>query len=223
MSMEISSGVTSQVMELKTPTPGVTRKEEIKTCFKNVDDYSKHLQDKYSHMNAGSTSMQGVPVNVNVSKAFLQKCKDDLEKAAYLEENLKAIPDCVKSLCSAVNAAPGSPVVTYASYNIDENGNISCTSGSTNDPDGKIARENAKKKAEENKAAEEKVEKKRAEKKAEQERIEKRRAEKAEAEGKTDGFTISAVGTDVKSITSQLINSISSGTTNGTVGFDVKA
>ena len=223
MTMEISSGVTSQVMELKTFTPGVTRKEEIKTGFKNVDDYSKYLQEKYSYMNAGSTSMQGVPVNVNVSKAFLQKCKDDPEKAAYLEENLKVIPDCVKSLCSTVSAASGSPVVTYASYNIDENGNISCTSGSTNDPDGKIARENAKKKAEENRAAKEKVEKKRAEKKAEQERNEKRRVEKAEAKDKTDEFTISAVGTDVKSITSQLINSISSGTTNGTVGFDVKA
>lgn len=223
MSVEINSGVTSQIMDLKTPTARMARKEEIKTGFKNVDDYSKYLQDKYSYMNAGSTSMQGVPVNVNVSKAFLQKCKDDPEKAAYLEENLKAIPDCVKSLCSAVSAAPGSPVVTYASYNIDENGNISCTSGSTNDPDGKIARENAKKKAEENRAAKEKVEKKRAEKKAEQERIEKRRVEKAEAKDKTDEFTISAVGTDVKSITSQLINSISSGTTNGTVGFDVKA
>ena len=223
MTMEISSGVTSQVMELKTFTPGVTRKEEIKTGFKNVDDYSKYLQEKYSYMNAGSTSMQGVPVNVNVSKAFLQKCKDDPEKAAYLEENLKVIPDCVKSLCSAVSAASGSPVVTYASYNIDENGNISCTSGSTNDPDGKIARENAKKKAEENRAAKEKVEKKRADKKAEQERNEKRRVEKAEAKDQTDEFTISAVGTDVKSITSQFINSISSGTTNGTVGFDVKA
>ncbi len=223
MSIEINSGVTSQVMDLKTSTPGVTRKEEVKTGFKNVDDYLKYLQEKYDYMNAGSTSMQGVPVNVNVSKAFLQKCKDNPEKAAYLEENLKVIPDCVKSLCSAVSAASGSPVVTYASYNIDENGNISCTSGSTNDPDGKIARENAKKKAEENRAAKEKVEKKRAEKKAEQERIEKRRVEKAEAKDKTDEFTISAVGTDVKSITSQLINSISSGTTNGTVGFDVKA
>ena len=223
MSVEINSGITSQIMDLKTPTAGMARKEEIKTGFKNVDDYSKYLQDKYSYMNAGSTSMQGVPVNVNVSKAFLQKCKDDPEKAAYLEENIKAIPDCVKSLCSAVSAAPGSPVVTYASYNIDENGNISCTSGSTNDPDGKIARENAKKKAEENRAAKEKVEKKRAEKKAEQERIEKRRVEKAEAKDKTDEFAISAVGTDVKSITSQLINSISSGTTNGTVGFDIRA
>ena len=223
MSMEINSGVTSQSMNLKTSTPGVTRKEEIKTGYKNVDDYSKYLQDKYSYMNAGSTSIQGVPVNVNVSKAFLQKCKDDPEKAAYLEENLKAIPDGVKSLCSAVSVAPGSPVVTYASYNIDENGNISCTSGSTNDPDGKIARENAKKKAEENRAVKEKIEKKRAEKKAEQERIEKHRAEKDKAEQKTEELTISAVGTDVKSITSQLINSISSGIINGTVGFDVKA
>ena len=34
MSMEINStnnGVTSQIMDLKTSTPGVTRKEEIKT------------------------------------------------------------------------------------------------------------------------------------------------------------------------------------------------
>lgn len=223
MSMEINSGVTSQVMDLKTSTPGVTRKEEIKTGFKNVDNYSKYLQEKYDYMNAGTVSMKGIPTTVNVSGAFLKKCKDDPEKAAYLEENLKAIPDCVKSLCSAVSAAPGSPVVTYASYNIDENGNISCTSGSTNDPDGKIARENAKKKAEENRADKEKIEKKRAEKKAEQERIEKRRAEKDRAEQKTEELTISAVGTDVKSITSQLINSISSGITNGTVGFDVKA
>ncbi len=43
MLMEISGGVTSQVMELKTSMPGVTRKEEIKTGFKNVDDYSKYL------------------------------------------------------------------------------------------------------------------------------------------------------------------------------------
>ena len=40
MSMEINntnSGVTSQIMDLKTSTPGVTRKEEIKTGFKNTN------------------------------------------------------------------------------------------------------------------------------------------------------------------------------------------
>lgn len=61
MSMEINStnsGVTSQIMDLKTSTPGVTRKEEIKTGFKNTNDYSNYLQEKYSYMNTGKTSMQ---------------------------------------------------------------------------------------------------------------------------------------------------------------------
>ncbi len=39
--------------------------------------------------------MQGVPKTVSVSGAFLKKCMNDPEKAAYLEENLAVIPDCV--------------------------------------------------------------------------------------------------------------------------------
>ena len=46
MSMEIGAGVTSQIMDLKTSTPGVTRKEEIKTGFQEVNDYVKYLQEK---------------------------------------------------------------------------------------------------------------------------------------------------------------------------------
>ena len=59
-----------------------------------------------------------------------------------------------------------------------------------------------------------------AEKKAEEERLEKHRAEMEEISEK---YTVSAIGTDVKNVTSQLIKSISSGITSGTVGFDVKA
>ncbi len=51
-------------------------------------------------MNTGTTSMQGVPTTVSVSGAFLKKCMNDLEKAKYLEENLAAIPDSIKSLCN---------------------------------------------------------------------------------------------------------------------------
>ena len=43
MSMEINntnSGVTSQIMDLKTSTPGVTRKEEIKTNLIKTDFFS---------------------------------------------------------------------------------------------------------------------------------------------------------------------------------------
>ena len=127
MSMEINStnsGVTSQIMDLKTSTPGVTRKEEIKTGFKNTNDYSKYLQEKYSYMNTGKTSMQGVPVTVRVSGAFLKKCMDNPEKAAYLEENLAAIPECIKRSVEYTKTMPGNPVMTYCNVSFDENGNM---------------------------------------------------------------------------------------------------
>ena len=216
------SNVTVSTVELKTSTPGVTRTEQIKTGFSSANDYFKYLQDKYSYMNTGTTSMQGVPTTVSVSGAFLKKCMNDPEKAAYLEENLAAIPECAKM---AVNGSLGT--LTSLSYQIDDNGNITCISSGTNDPDGKIARENAKRKAQEKKAAEEKAAKKREEKKAEEEKTAERRAERKEQAGKlaegreTGTFTVSVTGTDVKSVTQNLIT-ISSGTS--TAGsFDIKA
>ncbi len=224
MAMEIS-GVTSQIMDLKTSTPGVTRKEEIKTGFKDVSDYTKYLQGKYDYMNSGKTSMQGIPVTVNVSPAFLQKCKNDPDKAAFLEENLAAIPDCIKM---GVNYFRNlGLVMTYESVMIDENGNITMMGGCTNDPDGKIAKENAERKAEEERKAKAKIEKRRAEERAEEKKAEKRRAEKKEAiEGAgSEETTISVIGTDVREMTQQLIQNMSIGTGNeGSIAsFDLKA
>ena len=212
--------VTTSMVELKTSTGG-TKAEQIKTGYSNVNDYSKYLQGKYSYMNSGTTSMQGVPTTVSVSGAFLKKCMNDPEKAKYLEENLAAIPDSVKSLCNSVKMAPGSPVVTYATYKIDDNGNISMMSGSTNDPDGKIAKENAERKAKEKKAAEEKAAERRKEKKAEEEKAAERRAERKERLEGT--FTVSATGTDIKSVTQNII-AAASGTSSSTgSSFDIKA
>ena len=212
--------VTTSTVELKTSTGG-TKMEQIKIGYSNVNDYSKYLQGKYSYMNTGTTSMQGVPTTVSVSGAFLKKCMNDPEKAKYLEENLAAIPDSVKSLCNSVKMAPGSPVVTYATYKIDDNGNISMMSGSTNDPDGKIAKENAERRAKEKKAAEEKAAERRKEKKAEEEKAAERRAERKERMEGT--FTVSATGTDVKSITQNIVAAVS-GTSSPTGGsFDIKA
>ena len=221
MAMEISNnGVISQIMDLKTSTPGVTRKEEIKTGYKNVNDYSHYLQGKYGYMNTGQTSMQGVPINVTVSTAFLQRCKDDPEKAAYLEENLAAIPKCIERAVNYTKGMPGSPTMTYCNVSFDENGNITMTSGCTNDPDGKIARENAKRKAEEEKAIKERNEKKRADKKAEEERLDKQLVEKGINMGE---YSVSVVGTTIKSVTEHLLNNISSGNISGMVGFDARA
>ena len=88
---EEEKGVKTSTVELKTSTHGVTKTAQIKTGFSNVNDYSKYLQEKYSYMNTGKTSMSGIPTTVTVSSAFLKKCMNDPEKAKYLEENLSLI------------------------------------------------------------------------------------------------------------------------------------
>ena len=110
-------------------------------------EYAKDLQKKFSYMN-NSAMINGVPTSVTVSKSFLEKCARDSEKAAYLEENLAAIPDCVSS---AKTNCLGT--ITNISYQIDSNGKITAIMSGTNDPDGKIARENAEKKVKEQQAA----------------------------------------------------------------------
>ncbi len=147
--------------------------EQINTGYSNVNDYSKYLQSKYSYMNTGTTSMNGVPTTVSVSSAFLKKCMNDPEKAKYLDENLAALPDCV---CYAKSHALGT--VTSISYEIDANGNITGIMSGTNDPNGKIMRENVKKKIAEKKIAEEKAAKKRAEKRAEERKITEKQSKK---------------------------------------------
>ena len=214
------SNVTTSTVELKTSTGG-TKTEQIKTGYSNVNDYSKYLQEKYSYMNTGTTSMQGVPTTVSVSSAFLKKCMNDPEKAKYLEENLAALPDCASY---AVSHAQGT--LTSIEYRIDANGNITGILSGTNDPDGKIARENAERKAKEKKAQEEKVAKRREEKKAEEEKAAKRRAKKKAAEeagNKTSEYAVSATGTDIKAVTQQII-AAGSGTSVPTgASFDIKA
>ena len=205
--------VTTSTVELKTSRPGVTKTEQIKTGYSNVNDYSKYLQGKYHYMNTGTTSMQGVPTTVSVSSAFLQKCMNDPEKAKYLEENLAAIPDCAKS---AVNGCLGT--LTNLSYNVDENGNISVAISGTNDPDGKIAKENA-----ERKAKEKKVKEKRAAKKAEEEKAAKKRAEKSAERKEMGDYTLSITGTDVKSMTQSLVAGSVSISAPDRSSFDIKA
>lgn len=213
--------VKTSTVELKTSTPGVTRTEQIKTGFGNVNDYSRYLQEKYSYMNTGKTSMSGIPTTVTVSSVFLKKCMNDPEKAKYLEENLAAIPDCVKSLDAYTRTMPGNPVCTYSNYIIDDNGNITCMSGCTNDPNGKIARENAERKAKEKKAAERRAEKKAAEEKAAKKCAEKAQAEEQIAKTGANEISVSAVGNSMESVTKSILSAISTNT--GAVGFDAKA
>ena len=209
-----NSNVITSTVELKTSTPGVTKTEQIKTGYSNVNDYSKYLQSKYAYMNTGLTSMQGIPTTVSVSSAFLQKCMNDPEKAKYLEENLAAIPDCAKI---AVNGCLGT--LTNQSYMIDANGNIIETASGTNDPDGKIAKENAERKVKENREKLEKAKEKRLEAK----KAAKKRAERLAEEKETGDYTLSVTGMNVKSMTQSLVTKSARVFATCATSFDVRA
>jgi len=205
------NGVTTTIMDLKTSTPGVTRKESIKTGFSNINDYSVYLQEKYSYMNTGTTSMRGVPVTVNVSGAFLRKCMDDPEKAAYLEENLAAIPGCIERSVNFTKSMPGNPVMTYCNISIDANGNITMMSGCTNDPAGKIARENAAKKAKQAQEAQRDAQEAAAKKRAEQKKAEEKAKEKRMEEPALPTRTFLLQGRNVRDITGEMLHRLLAG------------
>ncbi len=114
-------------------------------------DHAQALKEKFSYFNS-SASISGIPTSVSVSPSFLEKCAKGPEKAAFLEENLAAIPECVSSV-----KANCLGTVTNISYQFDGNGEITVIMSGTNDPDGKIAKENAEKKAKEQQAAKERL------------------------------------------------------------------
>ena len=100
-------------------------------------------------------------------------------------------------------------------------GQISVAISGTSDPDGKIAKENAERKAKEKKAAEEKAAERRKEKKAEEEKAAERRAERKEWMEGT--FTVSATGTDIKSVIQNIIAAGSGTSSSMGSSFDIKA
>ena len=55
--------MTTSTVELKTSRPGVTKTEQIKTGYSNVNDYSKYLQGKYHYMNIGTDFNAGYSDN----------------------------------------------------------------------------------------------------------------------------------------------------------------
>lgn len=227
MSMEISNayGNYGTVANNKTTQKESTTNETKQ--YSNANEYANYLSEKYDFFGKQS-SVYGVPTTVNVSEKFLQKCADDPEKAAWLEKNLASFAESTKWANNYLKGLPGSPVRVYQSVTIDENGNMSMTSRSTNDPDGRIARENAEKKALERKEKAEKLAEKRAEKKEREkqlvEQILKGREEKKAA--KTKDITVA--GNDIRNMTEQMVkaisyNTVSHSTVSGMVGLDIKA
>ena len=90
MSMEINSNVTSQIMDLKSSTQGVTRRSDKAT--NNVEEYYEKLCKKFPQItfNTKGGVMPGNAnkVVVNISPECLKKMANDPEFAKEVEWNL---------------------------------------------------------------------------------------------------------------------------------------
>ena len=199
--------------------------EEKKQCgqYSNVYEYADYLSKKFDYF--GKTScVYGVPTTVTVSSAFLQKCVDDPEKAKWLEDNLKAYAECTKWMNNSyARSIKGCPVRVFQSLAVDANGNMSCVSRSTNDPDGKIAKENAKKKAREKKEKARKLILKKLKKLEQEERIDEQR-EKVKAKREAmQTHEVRASGRDIRKMTRKMQKALLSMSLRSvTAGLDVR-
>lgn len=212
----------------------IAKQETAKSSKDNVQEYYDKLCKKFPQINfntsGGVLPSSSSKVTVNLSQECLKKMANDPKFAKEIEWNLSgevAANSMVYGWAQRDGVVLGGRTVTY-----DANGNRESSCGgmrTANAGNGNNTNKLQKKykeeeelwiKARKKREEKEKLEKKRAEKKAEEERLEKHRAEMEEISEK---YTVPAVGTDVKNVTSQLISSSSLGITSGTVGFDVKA
>ena len=208
------AGYTNSANGKKQATEGAgTAKEAV--ARKTAKDELSYLTEKYECMKSKDYS-------VNINSSLLAKAASDEKTSERLEYNLSLIPKVVDNIKSAA-ASRGAKMI---SCDITMNGYDSMTTEVVTqvevDPGTEKAREELeekiKERKEEKKTQEEKAAKRRDEKKSEEKAAEKR------AEGKelTEMFTVSAAGSDVKSVTQNLIATISGTSEPKGAGFDIK-
>ena len=190
-----------------------------------VQEYYEKLCKKFPEItfNTGSSLMSGNEnkVVINLSSECLKKMANDPEFAKKVEFNLTgAVPGQNRMFAQA---KADNAVIHGVTTVIDADGNASVTCGGMTRTSGskqnstilnaeKKQKERLQKKREERKISEEKAAKRRAEKKAQLEKL---------TEDET--FTISATGTDVKSVTQNLLAAVSGTSAPTGASFDIKA
>ena len=206
------AGYTNSANGKKQATEGAGTAKEA-AARKTAKDELSYLTEKYECMKSKDYS-------VNINSSLLAKATSDEKTSEWLEYNLSLIPKVVDNIKSAA-AARGAKMI---SCDITMNGYDSMTTEVVTqvevDPGTEKAREEL----------EEKIKERREEKKAQEEKASKRREEEKAAERRTERkeqmegtYKVSVTGTDVKSVTQNIVAAVS-GTSSSTGGsFDIKA
>lgn len=221
--MEINSAYTAN--STLPATSGASDKENaaVETKpYSSAYEYADYLSKKYDYF--GRTScVYGVPTIATVSDVFLQKCVDDPEKAKWLEDSLTAFAECTKWSNSCIRSMKGCPVRVFQSLAVDANGNMSCVSRTTNDPDGKIAKENAQKKAREKKAKARRLIMKKLRKLEQEERLDEQRERTKAKREAMKTHEVKVIGNDIRKMSRKMQKALlRMSLMSGTVGLDMK-
>ena len=227
MAMEITSDYSNYAANytdtMKKSGSDATR--EVKTSSKaRAQEYYEQLCKKFPQININSS--RGIAsgdrnnIVLNLSNDCLRKMASDPDFARKIENDIAGIPAAHEQMFAKAKS-DGIEIHGFA-VRINADGSMQCScSGSTRTSGSKQSASilNTEK------SRKERLEKKREERKNLEEKAAERRAERKEhIEKLTEGtYKVSATGTDVKSITQNIVAAVS-GTSPSTGGsFDIKA
>ncbi len=227
MAMEITSDYSNYAANytdtMKKSGSDATR--EVKTSSKaRAQEYYEQLCKKFPQININSS--RGIAsgdrnnIVLNLSNDCLRKMAGDPDFARKIENDIAGIPAAHEQMFAKAKS-DGIEIHGFA-VRINADGSMQCScSGSTRSSGSKQSASilNTEKRQKE------RLEKKREERKNLEEKAAERRAERKEhIEKLTEGtYKVSATGTDVKSITQNIVAAVS-GTSPSTGGsFDIKA
>ena len=227
MTMEITSDYSNYAANytdtMKKSGSDATR--EVKTSSKaRAQEYYEQLCKKFPQININSS--RGIAgggrnnIVLNLSNDCLKKMASDPDFARKIENDIAGIPAAHEQMFAKAKS-DGIEIHGFA-VRINADGSMQCScSGSTRTSGSKQSASilNTEKRQKE------RLEKKREERKNLEEKAAERRAERKEhIEKLTEGtYKVSATGTDVKSITQNIVAAVS-GTSPSTGGsFDIKA
>ena len=227
MSMEITNNYSNYAANytdtMKKSGSDATR--EVKTSSKaRAQEYYEQLCKKFPQININSS--RGIAgggrnnIVLNLSNDCLKKMASDPDFARKIENDIAGIPAAHEQMFARAKS-DGIEIHGFA-VRINADGSMQCScSGSTRPSGSKQSASilNTKKRQKE------RLEKKREERKNLEEKAAKRQAERKEQMEKlTEGtFTVSATGTDIKSVTQNLMETVSGTSSPTGASFDLKA
>ena len=235
MAMEITSNYSNYAGNYTDTTKKSDSKAatEVKTNTSTnskdkVQAYYEQLCKKFPQININSSGgiASGGKNNIvlNLSNDCLKKMASDPDFAKKIENDIAGIPAAHEQMFAKAKS-DGIEIHGFA-VRINADGSMQCScSGSTRTSGTKQSSSilNTEKKQKE------RLEKRREERKILEEKAAKRRAEKKEQLEKltedsgAETFTISATGTDVKSVTQNLLAAVSGTSVSTGASFDIKA